>query len=461
MEAQMHRWGNWRLRGGLGAFAGALVLSASGYAAAPASAAAYGPTGGVSPTAATGTPELTTPGPQETVHQLLQCGGTMYAVGNFTSITQDGVKHTRDNVFSFSATSPFTMTSWAPDVNGIVNTIAFAGPNCADAYIGGTFSKVNSTPVGNIAEISTTTGAVNNAFAHGANNEVATIVSTGTHLLVGGDFTSVNGVSGYSGAYYTSLNDVTGKYDHYLNLGISGKYRYPGSGGNITGVYNQQISHAGRRIMVEGVFTTVAHQHRQQAFQMWLSPKDGVVTDWTAPILNDYCGDTIPWYARAVAWAPSDVTVYFATTGVHLYNWHVGDYPLTGPCDALLSFSADESPQNPRWINYTGCDSFYSVAADDYAVYAAGHIRWADNPDDCNAAGRGAVADPGLQGHNPANGALELNSSGRPLYSMSKANGDDMLITGAGLWIASSNRFDFNECGGVHNVAGICFLPYN
>jgi hypothetical protein len=457
----MHHRSNRRLRGGLGVLAGALVLGVSGYVAVSgATAATPSQTGGVSPTAASGTPELTTPGPQETVHQLVQCGGTMYAAGNFTSITQAGIKYTRDNVFSFSAAAPYTMTSWAPDVNGIVDTIAFAGGNCANAYIGGTFTKVNATPVLNIAEISASNGAVNGTFGHGASNEVATIVSTGTHLLVGGSFTSINGASGSEGAYYTSLNDVTGKYDGYMNLGISGKYSYPGSGPNITGVYNQQISHAGQRIMVEGDFTSVARLHRQQAFQMWLSPTNAQVTGWTAPILDDYCGDTIPWYARAAAWSPNDVTVYFATTGVHLYNWN-GHYPLTGPCDAVLSFSADESSQSPQWINYAGCDSYYSIAADDSTVYAAGHIRWADNPDDCNAAGPGAVADPGLQGHNPANGAVELNSSGRPLYSMSKANGDDMLITSAGLWIASSNRFDFNQCAGVSNVAGICFLPYN
>ena len=50
------------------------------------------------------------------------------------------------------------MSSWNPTVNGIVNSIAFNGSNCADAYIGGKFTTVNGTTVKNIAEISTTTG---------------------------------------------------------------------------------------------------------------------------------------------------------------------------------------------------------------------------------------------------------------------------------------------------------------
>jgi hypothetical protein len=34
-----------------------------------------------------------------------------------------------------------------------------------------------------------------------------------------------------------------------------------------------------------------------------------------------------------------------------------------------------------------------------------------------------------------------------------------MLITSAGLWIASDNFDGSNRCGGVSGHAGICFLP--
>jgi hypothetical protein len=43
---------------------------------------------------------------------------------------------------------------------------------------------------------------------------------------------------------------------------------------------------------------------------------------------------------------------------------------------------------------------------------------------------------------------------------MSRANADAMLVTGAGLWIASSNRFGSNMCGRVGGHTGICLLPY-
>ena len=36
-----------------------------------------------------------------------------------------------------------------------------------------------------------------------------------------------------------------------------------------------------------------------------------------------------------------------------------------------------------------------------------------------------------------------------------------MLITSAGLWIASDNFDGSSRCGGVYGHAGICFLPYS
>jgi hypothetical protein len=34
-----------------------------------------------------------------------------------------------------------------------------------------------------------------------------------------------------------------------------------------------------------------------------------------------------------------------------------------------------------------------------------------------------------------------------------------MLRTADGLWIASDNQANTDECAGVHNRMGICFLP--
>jgi hypothetical protein len=64
---------------------------------------------------------------------------------------------------------------------------------------------------------------------------------------------------------------------------------------------------------------------------------------------------------------------------------------------------------------------------------------------------------------NPATGALYTNSAGTAgFYSRDRGLGaDDMLLTSAGLWIASDNDFGSSKCGGVSGHAGICFLPYS
>jgi hypothetical protein len=404
--------------------------------------AAGGPAGPVSTTPGA-TPQLNTTGTTEQVRQLVQCGGTMYAVGTFTSIKQGSTIYARNNAFSFSATAPYAMTTWNPNVNGEVNSIAFNGSSCADAYIGGKFTSVDGTAVKDIAEVSTSTGAVAAAFGHNAESDVQTLVVTNGHVLAGGSFTSINNSS--ASKYMASLNPTTGKVDSYLSLGISGNY---GSGG--TKVYNQQISHGGTLELVEGTFQTVGGQARQQIFMLSLGSTAATVTGWTSPEFFNACTHNESFYVRAASWSPDDNTIYLGTTG---YKPATG--VGTGLCDSASAFPATQTSVTHKWINYTGCDSFYSTAADTNDAYFGGHERWADNPNACDAAGPGAIPAPGMVGLSPTTGAVVFNPS--------RARGlgaDDMLITSAGLWIASDNLQGSSQCAGKQGHAGICFLPY-
>jgi hypothetical protein len=441
---------------------GALALAASGLAptvVAPASAAAQ--TGPVSPVPAAGTPALAPTATTEQIRQLVECGGTMFAVGSFTEISWNGTTYARNNIFRFSATAPYTIMPWNPDVNGTVNSIAVTS-NCADAYIGGSFTSVGGTAVQNIAEIDTSTGAVVSRFGTSANNQVNTVLLTPNgHLLVGGNFTSINGGAN---AYYASLSPTSGADDGYLNLNISGHYVYPGVGPNSTMVYNQQLSPDGGHVLVEGVFTKVESNPRQQIFMLNLGTH-GNVSLWNSSEFTQHCSDKHPFYVKAAAWSPDESTIYVADTGFHLFNWN-GTFPLTGLCDVVAAFPGNRvGGLTHEWINYTGCDSLYSVAADTTAVYVGGHERWADNASGCNSPGPGAIPAPGMGGFTPGatGGSLIRNSAGTAgLYSRSRGLGaDDMLlIPSVGLWIASDNLAGSQQCGGVGGHAGICFLPY-
>jgi hypothetical protein len=446
--------------------------------AAP-SFATSAPVGPVSSQPVTNTPHLLpSTNPTQQIRQIVQCGNTMYAVGTFTTIKKGSTTYTRNNAFSFSATAPYTVTSWNPDTNGIVNSIAFNGTNCADAYIGGVFTSVDGTTVKNIAEVDTVAGAVVTAFGHTANGQVSTLLGVDGHLLVGGYYTSINGST--ANPYMTSLNPVTGKDDGFVSLQISGHNTFPGVHDNPTHIYNQALSHGGTLDLVMGDFTTVGGLPRQQIFMLNLATTPATVTGWTSPEWDGSLGELSnsnpggypyqcfvgeSFYIQAAAWSPDDSTVYIGTTGYHPNGFPIGETTRTGLCDAAASFPATINPPAQgngqpgyvlhNWVNYTGCDSLYSVAADASTAYFGGHERWSTNPDDCDAPGPTAISAPGMEGLSPATGVLTFNPT--------RARGlgaDDMLLTSAGLWIASDNFRGSQMCGGVDGLAGLCFLPY-
>jgi hypothetical protein len=466
----------------LGARSALIAVSAAGALCLPA-APALAQTGPVSPTPVAGTPVLAPTGTiTETIRQVADCGGFMYAVGSFTQISGwNGTSIqtvTRNNIFKFQETAPFTVSSWAPNVNGEVNTIAFSGGNCSDAYIGGQFTSVNGTTVANVAEIDTATGNVVSTFgSHAGGGHVDTILAVKGHLLVGGTFTSINGNKGVN-PYYASLSPSTGKDDGFLHLNISGHYVFTGVKSNSTEIYNQQLSNGGTLLLVEGDFTSVGGFGRRQIFMLNVSGSSATVTGWTSPEFdgsdpnatlnpNDKyfnCGDSHPFYIHAAAWSPDDQEIYIADTGVKPILWDGKTFPLPGLCDAAAAFPATQGRVFSDWIAYDGCDSLYSAAADTSALYVAGHNRWFNNQNACNKEGPGAIPASGLAGLTPgaSGGKLILNSGGTAgLYSRSRGHGaDDMLLTGAGLWIASDNFGGGTSCGGKSGFAGLCFLPY-
>ena len=180
-----------------------------------------------------------------------------------------------------------------------------------------------------------------------------------------------------------------------------------------------------------------------------LTGATATVTPWTSPewdgSSNAYpyeCATVEPFYIQAASWSPDDSTIYIGTTGYHPNGYPTGATPRTGLCDAAAAFPATQGPVTHLWVNYTGCDSLYSTAADGSTAYFGGHERWSQNAGDCDAAGPGAIKAPGIEGLSPTTGLLTYNPTrGRGLGA------DDMLITSAGLWIASDNASNTNNCG--------------
>ena len=422
------------------------------------------PTPQVGPSGTSGTD-----GTVEVVRQLTQCGNVMYAVGRFTQVRNPSSTTViaRNNAFAFRATAPHTILPWDPNVNGQVDTVACLPDG--DVAIGGTFTTVGGVAVRNLAKVDEVSGANQASFTlhpagRVAHMEVVRDQGGVLHLLVGG----------YAAPYLRSVDPLTGANQAYLpsNLAISGTYQYPGVVAQTPRIYNMSVHPApyqpgsttiNNAVLMTGIFTSVGGQHHEQVFRLNLTAGRATVSAWSPTELYMHCITRQPFYAQDAVFSPDMSRVYVATTGFRLWDeprpptgqpWP----PRTGPCDATIAYPSTEQEVTNLWMNYTGCDSLYSVAVDGTGVgttiYSGGHQIYQNNRLGCGSQGAGAVYQPGLSTINPDGTPQPGPSRGRGLGAA------DLLRTSAGLWIASDNANNTSACGtATSGRMGICFLP--
>ena len=99
--------------------------------------------------------------------------------------------------------------------------------------------------------------------------------------------------------------------------------------------------------------------------------------------------------SRGVDFSPDGSYFVVVTSG--------GPNGTVGLCDAAARFETANvsATAAPTWINWTGGDSLYSVAATGAAVYVGGHQRWLDNPFGQNSAGPGRRVPARHRRHRP------------------------------------------------------------
>ena len=236
----------------------------------------------------------------------------------------------------------------------------------------------------------------------------------------------------------TSLNPTTGKDDGFLHLNISGNYQFPGVAPTPPASTTSSSATAARCDLVEGDFTSVGGQPRQQIFMLNLATA-GTVTGWTSP---EWDGsrrahvepDGYPYQCVASRSTsrprPGRRTTRPSTSrppATTRTAGPTGSSPRTGLCDAAAAFPATPDQRaGHKWINYTGCDSLYSTAADASTAYFGGHERWASaTPTAATSPARARSTRPAWSGSAPA------NRQRRP-FNPTRGRGlgaDDMLIT--------------------------------
>lgn len=371
------------------------------------------------------------------VYKMLQFGSTMFAGGDFSQVQNSAKTSTvpRNDLFSFdAATGVVNQLSVTFDA-GAVWGLASDG---ASLWVGGTFHTVNGAARPRLVKLNATTGAVDMAFNAHLTGAVEDLQLVNGRLIVGGKFTKV----------LQAVNPATGADTGYLNLAISGSVD---TNAGATDVYRFAVDPAGTRLVAIGNFTTVSGSTRFRAFMVNLGTTSGTLSTWYYSHLNERCrAASLPAQLRDVDFSPNGTFFVIVATG---FITQAGQ-ENTAICDATFRF--ETGPLNPppttvspTWRNYTGGDTLHSVVVTNAAVYVQGHERWVSSTSASGCFGS-CVSRPGIAALNPSNGAA---LSWNPTKDRG-VGGKDLLLTPAGLWVAS----DSTHIGGeIHER--LAFLP--
>jgi hypothetical protein len=182
-----------------------VAVTASAALAAPAQAAIVG---------STPSPSWQTNG---RVTTITVSGSTAYIGGKFTSLRPAGAaagsgEVTRNHAAAINLTTG-ALLPWNPNVNGVVSAIYVNGNNI---YLGGSFGTVGGVSRKRVAAVNASAGALNTAFRvrnPTLDAEVRAIELSNGHLYLGGAFTAPRAYSGAfdpgSGAFQSGWAPVT------------------------------------------------------------------------------------------------------------------------------------------------------------------------------------------------------------------------------------------------------------
>ena len=126
-------------------------------------------------------------------------GNTVYATGSFTSArpagSAAGVNETpRKNLLAYDITTGNLITTFNHSLNAQGEVIS-KSPDGSVIYVGGDFTSVDGVSHNRIVAISTVTGAVVQSFAPSFNARVHAIAATSSTVYVGGSFTAVGAIN--------------------------------------------------------------------------------------------------------------------------------------------------------------------------------------------------------------------------------------------------------------------------
>lgn len=403
--------------------------------AQPATARPAGarPASVVSPVPQAGTPDIS----NGAVFAAAQVGATMVVGGSFTQTdsTNPSTPLSTPYVLAFNATTGAVQTSFAPALDGVVDTV-LPGPTAGTVYVGGAFNNVRGLPAKGLVLLNLADGTRVTSFAMPTpDGTVQTVQQVGSRLVVGGTFTRLGGAP-HGGL--ATVDASTGAIDPYLSSNVAVNHNWtPSSPRNAAkgavGVFRVAVSPDGTLMVAIGNFKQVDGTTHDQ-IAMWNLPATGSATlrSWNTTRLAPAClAATFDSYVRDVAFSPDGS--YFSLV-------NVGAYFAGALCDSASRWETAATGQDvqPTWVAYTGQDSLLSTAVTSSAVYVGGHQRWLNNGLGHDVPGPGAVPRPGVAALDPANG---LPLAWNPGRNPRGAGAYTLYRTPSGLWMGSDTSY--------------------
>jgi hypothetical protein len=291
----------------------------------------------------------------------LVVGNTVYVAGSFSTARPAGAAPgtntvTRQNLLAFDITTGALKTNFVANLNAQAFVLA-KSPDGSRIYVGGDFTTVNGITRNRIAALDPSTGTPKSDFNPSVNGSVRAIVTTGSTVYLGGSFSSING-SGRAALGAVSASGV-----------LNTTWKPIAGAGRVNAMV---ISPDNTKIVVGGSFQTL-NQSNNPGYGM------GQV--------NTTTGANLPFPTNSVVRdaGSQSAVLSLATDSTNVYGT---GYVFGSGGNLEGSFSTKWSDGKLSWLEDCHGDS-YSVFPGPQAVYVASHSHSCANIPGEGATGRG------------------------------------------------------------------------
>ncbi len=369
---------------------------------------------------------------------VTQVGNTIVLGGTFSTVQNSNrtTTYNRSRLVAFDAASGQVSSTFTPTPNNTVEALAAAADGTS-VYVGGRFKTIDGATARRIVRLRISDGSIMSSFnARWINGKVKDLKVVGDTVYISGNFSKV---AGQPRAKMASLDATTGALTNKLDLPFAGV-----NNGGGTSVNKFDLTPDGTRLVAIGNFATLDGQPRHQVAMIDTSGPTATVANWSTDRFPNQCARVFNTYLRDLDFSPAGDYFILSTTGAYR--------GAGSTCDSISRWETSHTGdgQVETWIDHTGGDTTYAVAATGAAVYAGGHFRWLNNSYAGDRAGPGAVPHSGIVALDPSNG-LPFSWAGRRARGVGVF---DMLATDQGLWLGS----DTNWFGGERRMR-VTFLP--